>query len=114
MGLTTVSALAYLFFNLYTPPCFAAIGAMNSELKSRKWLLAAVGLQLAPGYTVAFLVTQIRPMVVYGHLADAFVPGLLAVIRFVAITVITGIKVRAGFDKKYRLDGRLSGSISLE
>lgn len=114
MGLTTVSALAYLFFNLYTPPCFAAIGAMNSELKSRKWLLAAVGLQLATGYTVAFLVNQIGTLVVYGHLADGFVPGLIAVISFVAITVITGIKVRAGFDKKYRLDGRLSGSISLE
>ncbi len=114
MGMTAVAALAYLFFNLYTPPCFAAIGAMNSELKSRKWLLAAVGLQLATGYTVAFLVNQIGTLVVYGHLADGFVPGLIAVISFVAITVITGIKVRAGFDKKYRLDGRLSGSISLE
>ncbi|MBQ8741559.1 MAG: ferrous iron transporter B, partial [Clostridia bacterium] len=26
MGLTKVAALAYLMFNLYTPPCFAAIG----------------------------------------------------------------------------------------
>ena len=31
MGLTKVAALAYLMFNLYTPPCFAALGAMNSE-----------------------------------------------------------------------------------
>ena len=30
MGLTKVAALAYLMFNLYTPPCFAALGAMNS------------------------------------------------------------------------------------
>lgn len=38
MGLTKVAALAYLMFNLYTPPCFAALGAMNSEMKSGKWL----------------------------------------------------------------------------
>ena len=32
MGITKVAALAYLMFNLYTPPCFAALGAMNSEM----------------------------------------------------------------------------------
>ena len=32
VGLTATAALAYLMFNLYTPPCFAALGAMNSEL----------------------------------------------------------------------------------
>ena len=36
MAITKVAALAYLMFNLYTPPCFAAIGAMNSEMKSAK------------------------------------------------------------------------------
>ena len=41
MGLTKVAALAYLMFNLYSPPCFAAIGAMNSEMKSAKWLWGA-------------------------------------------------------------------------
>ena len=54
MGLTKVAALAYLMFNLYTPPCFAALGAMNSEMKSGKWLLGGICLQLATGYTVAF------------------------------------------------------------
>ena len=55
-GLTSAAALACLMFNLYTPPCFAAIGAMNSELGSKKWLWGGIGLQLATGYTVAFLV----------------------------------------------------------
>ena len=59
MGLTKVAALAYLMFNLYTPPCFAALGAMNSEMKSGKWLFGGICLQLATGYTVAFLVYQI-------------------------------------------------------
>ena len=55
-GITKVAALAYLMFNLFSPPCFAAIGAMNSEIKSKKWLLAGVGLQVGVGFTVGFLV----------------------------------------------------------
>ena len=55
-GISSVAALAFLMFNLFSPPCFAAIGAMNAEIKSKKWLFAGVGLQLAVGYTVAFLV----------------------------------------------------------
>ncbi len=43
MAITKVAALAYLMFNLYTPPCFAAIGAMNSEMKSAKWVWAGIG-----------------------------------------------------------------------
>lgn len=55
LAITKVAALSYLMFNLFSPPCFAAIGAMNAEMKSKKWLFAGVGLQLAVGYSVAFL-----------------------------------------------------------
>ena len=56
MAITKVAALAYLMFNLFSPPCFAAIGAMNSDMKSKKWLFAGIGLQFAVGYSVGFLV----------------------------------------------------------
>ena len=56
MGIGGVAALAFLMFNLFTPPCFAAMGAMRSELKSRKWFWGALGLQFAVGFTVSFLV----------------------------------------------------------
>ena len=85
LGLTSVAALAYLMFNLYTPPCFAALGAMNSEMKSGKWLLGGICLQLATGYTVAFLVYQIGTLVTTGALGTGFVPGLIAVLIFAAI-----------------------------
>ncbi len=63
MAITKSAALAYLMFNLYTPPCFAAIGAMNSEMKSKKWLWAGIGLQLAVGYTVGYLVYTIGTLI---------------------------------------------------
>ena len=103
MGLTTVSALAYLFFNLYTPPCFAAIGAMNSEMKSQGWLWSAIGLQLATGYTVAFLVYQFGTLFTEGHLGQGFVPGLIAILVMAFIIVLISRKIRADFDKKYAL-----------
>ena len=103
MGLTSVTALAYLFFNLFTPPCFAAIGAMNSEMKSKAWLWSAIGLQLATGYTVAFLVYQIGTLITEGHLGTAFIPGLIAIGVMVAIIVLISRKTRAGFDRKYSL-----------
>jgi len=58
-GLTKVAALAYLMFNLFTPPCFAALGAMNAEIRDRKWFWGGIALQLATGYTVAYLVYTI-------------------------------------------------------
>lgn len=85
MGLTKAAALAYLMFNLYTPPCFAALGAMNSEMKSGRWLFGGICLQLATGYTVAFLVYQIGTLVTTGSFGTAFIPGLIAVLAFAAV-----------------------------
>ena len=86
-GLTKAAALAYLMFNLYTPPCFAALGAMNSEMKSGKWLLGGICLQLATGYTVAFFVYQIGTFAATGAPGAAFIPGLAAVLVFAAVII---------------------------
>ncbi len=93
MGITKVAALAYLMFNLYTPPCFAALGALNSELQSGKWLWAAIGLQLGTGYTVGYLVYQFGTLITTGSFGAGFVPGLIAVLVFAAI--LGGLVVRA-------------------
>jgi len=87
MAITKVAALAYLFFNLYSPPCFAAIGAMNAEMKSSKWLWGGIGLQLAVGFTVGFGVFQIGTLITEGKLGAGFVPGLIAIAAFAAIIV---------------------------
>lgn len=87
MGLSSVAALAYLMFNLYTPPCFAALGAMNSEINDRKWFWGGVGLQFTTGYIVAFLVYQLGTLATVGTLGDGFFPGLVftvAVVGYIA------------------------------
>ena len=75
-AITKVAALAYLMFNLYTPPCFAAIGAMNAEMKSAKWLWGGIGLQFAVGYSISYLVYTIGTLIVN--------PGSLAIVPAIA------------------------------
>ncbi len=103
MGLTKVAALAYLMFNLFTPPCFAALGAMNSEMKSAKWLWGGIALQLGTGYTVAFLVYQIGTLITTGALGAGFVGGLIAVIVMVAIVAALIAKTNKQFNAEYKL-----------
>ncbi|MBQ3052121.1 MAG: ferrous iron transporter B [Clostridia bacterium] len=88
MAITKVAALAYLMFNLYAPPCFAAIGAMNAEMKSAKWLWGGIGLQLAVGYTVAYLVYTIGTLIVGGTLnIGAAIGGGVAVATMIAVVI---------------------------
>ncbi len=103
MGLTKAAALAYLMFNLYTPPCFAALGAMNSVMKSGKWLFGGICLQLATGYTVAFLVCQIGTLITTGAPGTAFVPGLIAALVFAGIIVRRIRKSDREFAAEYSL-----------
>ena len=88
MAITKVAGLAYLMFNLYAPPCFAAIGAMNAEMKSAKWFWGGIGLQLAVGYTVAYFVYTIGTLIVGDTLnIGAAIGGLIAVAVMIAIVV---------------------------
>ena len=84
-AITKVAALAYLMFNLYTPPCFAAIGAMNAEMKSAKWLWGGIGLQLGVGFAVSCLVFQFGTLFTTGSFGKGFVSGMIAIGVFVVI-----------------------------
>ena len=93
-AITKIAALAYLMFNLYTPPCFAAIGAMNAEMKSKKWLWGGIGLQLAVGYTVSYLVYTVGTLIASPK-SLAIVPAIsggIAVAVMAAIIVALIVK----------------------
>ncbi|MBQ2897145.1 MAG: ferrous iron transporter B [Clostridia bacterium] len=106
LGLTKAAALACLMFNLYTPPCFAAIGAMNAEMKSAKWLWGGILLQLCTGYTIAFLVYQIGSLFELGTLGAGFIPGLIAVLVMVAIIIGLIRKTNKELKAEYTLSSK--------
>ncbi len=103
MGLSSSAALAYLMFNLFTPPCFAAIGAMNSEMRSAKWLWGGIGLQFGTGYVVAFLVYQIGTLMETGGVGDGFALGLCVVLALFATLFVLIQKGKQSFAHNYTL-----------
>ena len=87
MGITAVGGLAFLMFNLFSPPCFAAIGAMNAEMKSAKWLWSGIGLQLGVGYTVAYTVYTIGTLITAPNSFNT----VAAIVGFAAVLLFFGV-----------------------
>lgn len=107
IAITKVAALAYLMFNLYTPPCFAAIGAMNSEMKSSKWVWGAIGLQLGVGYTVGYAVYTIGTLITAPETLNvgAAIAGLAAVVVFAAVIIGLIHNTNRKLKTEYALNG---------
>lgn len=93
-GISSVAALAFLMFNLFTPPCFAAIGAMNAELKSKKWLFGGIGLQFSVGYSIGFLVFFFGTLITGGNFGDIWIPILGWAMVLVIVTIFTALIIR--------------------
>jgi ferrous iron transport protein B len=108
MALTKAAALAYLMFNLFSPPCFAAIGAMNSEMKDKKWLWGGIGLQLGMGFTVGYLVNTIGTLIFYPNALNmgGVIGGAIAIAAFVVIIVLLVKRTNKSLSKEYALSGR--------
>ncbi len=87
LGITKVAALAFMFFNLFTPPCFAAIGAMRSELKSKKWLAFGILLQFCVGYLFALIVYQVGTLIVNGKPDPTFIIAIIILVTAVLISI---------------------------
>jgi len=104
-GISVVAGLAFLMFNLFTPPCFAAIGAMNAEIKSKKWLWAGIGLQFSVGYTIGFLVFFFGTLFTGGSFGAAWMPilGWAIVLAIAAIFTVLIIKKDKQLKTEYAL-----------
>lgn len=64
---TPASAYAFMAFNLFSAPCFGAIGAMNHEFGNRRTMIKALLLQTIAALVIATLIFQV----------GTFVEGLL-------------------------------------
>ena len=97
MAITKIAALAYLMFNLYTPPCFAAIGAMNAEMKSAGWLWGGIALQFGVGYTVSYLVYTVGTLLVAPATLNvpAALVGLAAILAMLAVLLTAARRASA-------------------
>jgi len=107
-GLSKVAALAYLMFNLFTPPCFAALGAMNAEIRDKKWFWGGIALQLATGYTVGYLVYTVGTLIVdpAALRISAAIGGGLIVLAFAIVLVDLCVRADRKVKEEYALSGK--------
>ncbi len=86
-AISRVAALAYLMFNLFSPPCFAAMGAMRGELKSTKWFWSGILLELGVGYTVGYLVYTLGTLLTAPE-ALAVVPAVCGAVAVAILALV--------------------------
>ena len=107
-AITKVAALAYLMFNLFSPPCFAAIGAMNAEMKSAKWFWSGIALQLGVGYSLSYLVYTIGTLAADPsalRLGPAIGGGVAVLIMAVIIATLC-LRPNKKQSKQYAVSGK--------
>ena len=79
---TAASAYSFMVFNLFSAPCFGAIGAMKRELGGNKKMLKAIGFQTAFAWLLAVIVYQIGSRIESGriNIANVIVIGIIILI----------------------------------
>jgi ferrous iron transport protein B len=59
LDFTALSAFSFMLFNLLCAPCFAAMGAIKTEMHSGKWTWAAIGYMTVFAYVISLIVFQL-------------------------------------------------------
>lgn len=77
---TSLSAYAFLVFNLLCAPCFAAMGAIHREMNSTSWTLITLGYQTGFAYAVSLMIYQ------FGNWSINGVFGLWTVVALVILS----------------------------
>lgn len=85
-----ISAYAFMIFNLFSAPCFGAIGAMKKELGNNKKLLKAVSFQTGIAWFLATFIYQIGNRIEKGlfNVIDIiFIFGCIIIISLIIKTL---------------------------
>ena len=81
LDFTTLSAFSFMLFNLLCAPCFAAMGAIKTEMNSAKWTWGAIGYMTGFAYAVALITYQLGMWISAG----AFTAGTAAALVVLAL-----------------------------
>lgn len=81
-----ISAYAFMVFNLFSAPCFGAIGAMQRELGGGKQLLKAIGFQTIIAWLLGTLVFQIGSLCQILNISvGTIIIGILLIVIILAV-----------------------------
>lgn len=85
-GASLASPLAgysFLLFNMLCMPCFAAVGAIRTEMNSGKWTLGTIAYQMGFAYCISLMVYQLGSFFIYGKFSGATIVAFLVLLIFI-------------------------------
>lgn len=94
---TPVAGYSFLLFNMLCMPCFAAVGAIKTEMNNNRWTLIAIGYQMTFAYAIAF---------VFYHLANFFVYKEFSIMTILSLIVLAAILYLIFRPVKYKEEKR--------
>lgn len=89
---TTISAFAFLVFNLLCAPCFAAIGTIKKEMASKKWSIFAIAYQCIYAYLFAFVIYQIGTFITTGSFGIGVILAIIVLVYFIYLLCFKKVK----------------------
>lgn len=84
---TPVAGYSFLLFNMLCMPCFAAVGAIKTEMDDNKWTAITIAYQMGFAYIVSLIFYQLASFFAYGKFGIGTVIGLVALIFFIYMVV---------------------------
>ena len=84
---TPVAGYSFLLFNMLCMPCFAAVGAIKTEMDDNKWTAITIAYQMGFAYIVSLIFYQLASFFAYGNFGIGTVIGLVALIFFIYMVV---------------------------
>ena len=77
-----IAGYSFLLFNMLCMPCFAAVGAIKTEMGDNKWTALTVAYQMGFAWVISFIFYQFANYIAYGKLTTA---TLIAGICFIGL-----------------------------
>lgn len=87
---TSVSAYAFMVFNLFSAPCFGALAAMRKEIGGTKELLKVIAFEISLAWLLATIVYQI------GHRIEI---GIFNIANFIIVAILIAIIIKICMSK---------------
>lgn len=84
---TPVAGYSFLLFNMLCMPCFAAVGAIKTEMDDNKWTAITIAYQMGFAYIVSLIFYQLASFFAYGKFGIGTVIGIVALIFFIYMVI---------------------------
>lgn len=93
-----VAGYSFLLFNMLCMPCFAAVGAIKTEMADNKWTALTIAYQMGFAYLVSLIFYNIANLIVYG------IFNLGTIVGFIGLILLIYLIVRKPYAEKKNLN----------